>query len=128
MRSLKVDDAEMEALAKSEGLEVLHPEFGTRPRVHYKNLHRFDKCFVGGSVAVRRNGIADCLPGAEVALLRGGQRLMEQRADAFGDFKFDRIEKGSGAYSVEIGHADHAKQVIEVRMGESQYLGTIYLK
>lgn len=128
MHSIKVEDSEMQSLAKSEELEVLRPELTAKPRVYYKNLYRFSEYFVGGSVAVDRNGTLDCLPGAEVALLRGGARIAEQRTDAFGDFKFDRLEPASGAYAVEIAHPGHEKKTIEVQLGESQYLGTTYLK
>jgi Fe-S-cluster-containing dehydrogenase component len=38
-RTIKVDDAEMQRIQKDEGLEVLKPELGTKPRVYYKNLH-----------------------------------------------------------------------------------------
>ena len=33
------DDAEMAAAAAAEGLEVLRPELGAKPRVYYKNLY-----------------------------------------------------------------------------------------
>ena len=32
---------EMERM-ETEKLELLHPEYGTRPRVYYKNLYRFE--------------------------------------------------------------------------------------
>ena len=35
-----------------EKLEVLNPDIDTKPRVFYKNLHRYNKCFIGGSVAI----------------------------------------------------------------------------
>lgn len=127
IRSVKVEDAEMAEIAETEALEVLRPELGTKPRVYYKNLHRFTKCFIGGSVAFRHDGVVDCVEAANVTLARGGTRLAEQRTDNYGDFKFDRLDKDSGAYTVEISHPRHGKKAVEARLGESQYLGTIYL-
>jgi hypothetical protein len=51
MWATKVDDAEMERMAKERNLRVLNPELGIRPRVYYRDLDLFDKCFVGGSVS-----------------------------------------------------------------------------
>lgn len=127
MRAIKIEDSEMERIATSESLEVLHPEFRTSPRVYYKNLHRFTKCFIGGSVAVDRNGIVDCQEGADVVLAHRGTSVAQQRTDTFGDFKFDMLDKDSGAYVIEISHRDHARIEIEVLLGESQYVGTIFL-
>jgi Fe-S-cluster-containing dehydrogenase component len=47
MRALHVDDEEMQRIAREEGLQVLHPEYRTKPRVYYKNLDRFYKAFIG---------------------------------------------------------------------------------
>lgn len=127
IRSVKAEDAEMAEIAETEALEVLRPELGAKPRVYYKNLYRFAKCFIGGSVAIDRNGVVDCLEGASAALTKNGTRLAEQRTDNYGDFKFDRLDKDSGAYTVEISHPRHGKKAVEARLGESQYLGTIYL-
>ncbi len=127
MQSLKADEEEMQALVEREGLEVLHPEFNTRPRVYYRNLYRFNRCFIGGSVAVRRNGMPDCLAGAQVALKRGNEKITEQQSDGFGDFKFDRLEPGSGTYTIEIAHPEFGKKNLQAQLGESQYLGTTYL-
>lgn len=127
IRSLKVEDSAMQEAAASEALEVLHPEFGTKPRVYYKNLYRYTQCFIGGSVAVERNGVVDCLEGAEVTLARGGVTLAQHRTDSYGDFKFDRLDRNSGSYTIEIFHPDHGRQLIESQLGKSQYVGTIYL-
>jgi Fe-S-cluster-containing dehydrogenase component len=70
LRVIRAEDAEMQKIVDSENLECLHPEFNTKPRVYYKNLYRYLKCFIGGSVAFEKEGITDCAEGARVALLK----------------------------------------------------------
>ncbi len=53
MRAIKIDDDEMARIARDEGLEPMKPELGTRPRVYYRNLWRYTKCFIGGTVSAR---------------------------------------------------------------------------
>lgn len=105
MRALKVSDPEMAAMARQDGLETLNPELGTLPRVYYRNLHRYTKLFVGGTVLASRAGVIDCLAGAAVRLVKDGSSIAATETDAFGDFKFDRLEPGSGACEIRIDHA-----------------------
>jgi len=128
IKSFKIEDSEMAKLVQSDALEVLHPEFGAKPRIHYKNLYRYTKCFIGGSVAVENNGVIDCLEGAKVTLTRAGARLAELTTDNYGDFKFDKLDPGSGSYTLEISHPDRGSEVVEARLGDSQYVGVINLK
>ena len=121
----KVTDAEMKKIIESENLEVLHPEYGTKPRVYYKNLHRYNKCFVGGSVAAINDGTADCVKGATVKLSQNSTIISEDTTDAFGDFKIDDLEPDSGNYEIEISHPDHSSKIMSTSLGESIYVGTI---
>jgi Fe-S-cluster-containing dehydrogenase component len=127
MRSLCVEDEEMQALARSEQLEVLHPEYGTRPRVHYKNLDRWRKAFVGGTLAGRIDGALECLADVRVTLHKDGRKLGETVSDAYGDFRIDGLEEGSGKYRVEFAHPRFAAKSAEFELGASTYLGTIEL-
>ncbi|HMW24663.1 MAG TPA: PEP-CTERM sorting domain-containing protein [Burkholderiaceae bacterium] len=61
IRAVKVSDGEMAALAAEQGLEVLKPELGTRPRVHYRNLKRFTHWVLAGSVVTLRDGVEECV-------------------------------------------------------------------
>jgi len=128
MRAVKASDAEMAQRAQNEKLEVLNPELNTRPRVWYKNLHRYTKCFVGGSVLGRVNGVTECAAGAKVELRNGFGKVAEAVTDTFGDFKFDGIAPDSGAYSVAIAHEGLGKASLDVTIkGESIYAGEIML-
>src|SRR5262245_65717544 len=102
MRALKVEDDEMARLAHEQELEVMMPEEATLPRVYYRNLWRYSKCFIGGSVSAEQNGVVDCVEGASVRLLKEGAVVATASTDNYGDFKFDRLDEGSGGYTVEV--------------------------
>jgi Fe-S-cluster-containing hydrogenase component 2 len=123
----KVTDAEMKKIIESENLEVLHPEHGTKPRVYYKNLHRYNKCFVGGSVAAINDGTADCIKGATVKLSQNSTMIAEDTTDAFGDFKFDKLDEKSGIYTIEVSAEGYSSRSIEVDLDTSITIEDIYL-
>jgi Fe-S-cluster-containing dehydrogenase component len=126
MRAIKVEDVQMARIVGEQELEVMKPEAGTRPRVYYKNLWRYAKCFIGGSVSAEANGAVDCVEGATVRLLKDGAPVATTTTDNYGDFKFDRLNEGSGRYSVEISALGRSKSV-EATLGESRNLGEIRL-
>jgi Fe-S-cluster-containing dehydrogenase component len=127
MRSVKLDDAEMARMAREEGLETLRPELGTKPRVYYRNLWRYSKCFIGGTVSAERDGNVDCVEGAVVRLVRDGAAVAETASDNYGDFKFDRLDENSGAYRIEVKAPGFAIKTVEARLGSSLNLGEIRL-
>jgi hypothetical protein len=102
-RTIKVEDEEMQRLQAEEGLEVLKPELETRPRVYYKNLHLMTKCFVGGTVVRRQDGVEECAAGVEVVLRQDGREVGRATTDTFGEFKIDGLEPNSRGYQLEAG-------------------------
>lgn len=128
MKAIKIEDSEMRDLANREGLEVLRPELRTSPRIYYKNLHRYSKCFVGGSVVAMTGGIKDCVGGATIELRRGMDKIGVQTSDAFGDFKFDSIEPDSGPYVLVASQSKHGRAQVNVNVGsESVYVGDVVI-
>ncbi len=127
MRIVNAEDAQMQQTIAQERLEVLHPEYKTQPRIYYKNLYRYLKCFIGGDVAYRKNGTTDCAEGARVALFKGAQKIDEVLTDNYGDFKFDNLEEDSGQYTLEIIYKDYGKKTIEVDLVTSRSVGSILL-
>ena len=125
MRAIKVEDEEMTRMAQDEGLEVMKPELATRPRVYYRNLWRYSKCFIGGSLAVEADGVVDCVEGASVRLYKGGTVVAETVTDNYGDFKFDKLDENSGRYLLEISARGRPKKTIETKLGASINLGEI---
>jgi Fe-S-cluster-containing dehydrogenase component len=126
MRAICVDDDAMAKLAAEQGLEVIKPELGTKPRVYYKNLWRYATCFIAGSVSAQANGVIDCVEGAQVRLLKNGAIVAEAATDNYGDFKFDRLDENSGDYVVEIAAAQ-GKKSVTAKLGASINLGEIRL-
>jgi nitrate reductase beta subunit len=126
MRAVCVEDDEMARTARDEGLDVIRPELGTKPRVYYRNLWRYSTCFIGGSVAAEANGVVDCVEGARVRLLKDGKPVAETASDNYGDFKFDKLGEDSGAYTVEVSTNGRSKTV-DARLGASINLGEIRL-
>ncbi len=127
LTAIKAEDAEFEKTAAAERLEILHPEYKTSPRVYYKNLYRYEKCFVAGSVAKTAEGVTDCVSGARVFLKKGEETIQEAETDAFGDFKCDGLEENSGEYTIAIQAGDHPEKVLTAVMEKSLNIGTILL-
>ena len=128
MKAIKVEDAVMNRMAIDERLEIIRPDLaGTRPRVWYRNLWRYTKCFIGGSVSAEQSGGVDCVEGAKVRLVKDGRVVAETTSDNYGDFKFDRLDGNSGAYTVEIEAAGRAKKTVAATLGASVSLGEIRL-
>jgi len=126
MRAIKVEDDEMARMARDEGLEVLKPEAETKPRVYYRNLWRYSKSFIGGSVAAEANGVVDCVEGATVRLIKDGQTVARATTDNYGDFKFDKLDENSGRYTIEVMGLGRTK-MLDASHGASVFLGEIRL-
>jgi Fe-S-cluster-containing dehydrogenase component len=126
MRAIKIADDEMEKMARDEGLEVMKPELGTKPRVYYRNLWRYTTCFIGGTVSAQTSGAVDCVEGASVRLMKDGRCVGEMKTDNYGDFKFDRLAEGSGRYAVEVASGGRSR-TIDVELGASTNIGEIRL-
>jgi Fe-S-cluster-containing dehydrogenase component len=122
-----LEEQEVTDLIQTEVLEQLHPERKTRPNVYYKNLHRYDKVFIAGSVAMKKGEIVDCAKDVKVSLYRAENKIAEAKTDAFGDFKFDRLVKNSGSYDVILDVEGNSPKLLQVELGESMNLGTIIL-
>jgi len=118
----------MQDIIEAESLEVYEPKYKTGPRVYYKNLYRFTKCFIGGSVAVRVKGKDECAEGAKVTLFgASNEKIDELVTNNYGDFKFDNLEENSGRYRLEIVYPGYEKQTLEVDLKTSLNVGTIFL-
>ena len=126
-KAVKTSDEAMGEIASREGLRVLEPELGTRPRVWYRNLTRYDHCFIGGTVSRMSDKVADCVANASVELYQNDSLVMKSTTDAFGDFRFDGLAPASGDYEVRVRHGSD-RRTVAVRLREdSVYIGEIAL-
>jgi len=127
-RTVKVDDEQMQRIREEEGLEVLKPELGTKPRIYYKNLHMMTKCLIGGTVIMRVDGVEECAAGAAVVLLRDGQEIGRSVTDTFGEFRFDGLEPNTSGYQLELeGQGGRFSTLFDLG-AESRYLGVMRLE
>jgi len=126
LQVLFVEDAQMKKIREGEGLEVYKPEYKTKPRVYYKNLYRYTRCFVAGSVALQDTD--ECAQGASVTLKKGQRKVIAKaETNNYGDFKIDNLEENSGSYTLEIQYPEYKKQSLSFNLGKSLNLGTIFL-
>lgn len=104
-------DEEMAERAAAEGLEAYRAELGTRPRVHYKNLHLWTKVFLAGKVAFADTD--ECAEGATVTVTREGAPAAQALVNNYGEFLIERLEPGA-AYDLTItapGYRSHSATV-----------------
>lgn len=126
-QAVKLSDEEMRRKAAAEKLETLKPELGAKPRVWYKNLHRFTRDHIAGSIAYHLpDGREECAEEAEVKLIQNGQVQATARTDYFGDFKFDHLLPDSGLYQLEVNWRD-LNLKMDARLGQSVNLGVLFL-
>jgi Fe-S-cluster-containing dehydrogenase component len=102
-KAVLIEDSEMAVLAKADGLEHYNAEAEkTRSRLYYKNLYKFNKEFIAGSVTKTAKEGVDTAEGVKVALIKDGSVIAEYYTDCFGDFKFDKLPSNSGKYTVKV--------------------------
>ena len=126
MSVLYAEDSEMAKVKKSESLEVYQPQYKAKPRVYYKNLYRYTRCFVAGSVALQDTD--ECAEGAKITLRKGAKKAVDKTVtNNYGDFKIDNLEEKSGKYVLEVSYSGYEKKTVEVELKTSVNLGTIFL-
>ena len=120
------EEAKINKMKKAEGLEVYRPELNSNPRVYYKNLYKYSRAFIAGSVALGEKD--ECAEGAKVTLIHGATKKSEAAVtNNYGDFKFDNLQENSGKYTIEIDLSGYKKQTKLVDLKTSINLGTIFL-
>ena len=95
--------------------------------MHYKNLWRYRKHFIGGTVSAERDGVVDCVEGARVTLSRGTEPVAEAVTDCFGDFKIDRLDPGDG-YALRVDADGFDTRSTDIALSESINIGDIRLE
>ncbi len=124
-----IDDKEIQKAISAEKLEPYLPQYRTNPRILYKNLYRYTRCFIAGSLAIKEDGKEECAAGARVILQDAdGNKIGETVTDNFGDFNFDNLLANSGRYSIEISYQDYTVKTVQAELKTSINTGTIFLQ
>jgi len=103
LRALSIfdcDDEEFEKKVRDMELEPLD-EGDNEPRVMYRNLYRFNTCFIAGAVAYLDGDVERAAVDAEIRLFKDGRLVTMAATNFFGEFKIDRLQKNSGKYMLE---------------------------
>ncbi len=124
IRLVLATDEEVAALEASEGLEAYRAELGTRPRVLYKNLQRWNKVFVAANVAYTDTD--ECAEGARVTVTWSGGKARETLTDNYGEFLVDGLEAGV-EYDVSLTAAGYEPYAAKVRLERSLNMGLVLL-
>ena len=122
------EEEELPNIIRTDKLERLGgSNSSARPRCFYKNLYRYSKCFISGSLASRDGIVSECVEGVIVKLLKDDLVVDEQKTDDFGDFKFDNLSTDSGIYCIEIKSEEGVEKKIDLKSGKSLSVGTIWI-
>ena len=119
------DDEEMAQRVAAEGLERYRDSLGTRPRVYYRNLHRWTRAFVAASVAL--GDTDECAEGAVATVTLDGAKVGEAVSDNYGQVLVDKLEPGKD-YVLTVDLDGYEAVATPVRLETSRTLETIVLK
>jgi sulfite dehydrogenase (quinone) subunit SoeB len=118
------EDAELAGRVASGELQAYRPHLGTRPRVYYRDLDRWEKGFVAATVVF--GDTDECAGGASVIVDFAGERAGSATCDIFGEAVVDALEKGR-EYQVTMAAEGYQPVVASVRLDESRNLGLVTL-
>ena len=115
IRALYVEDKQLEEMVEKEHLSVIHPEFGTKPRVFYRHLADALSHLVLGNIfedmgGGRLRNLAD----VEVVLNDSAGGLRTTKTDHFGDFRFSGLTAQSSRIELRV-RREGTEKVIDTR-------------
>ncbi|MCC6532994.1 MAG: carboxypeptidase regulatory-like domain-containing protein [Burkholderiales bacterium] len=127
LRVLKVEDDEMQRIARDEGLEPLLSSVPHRTRVHYRNLARHAAVFVAGTIVGSDGTLEACVAHARIRLTRGAETITSAVSDAYGDFRLDGLQPAAGSYRIEVSADHYQERALDFELDASCWLGEIRL-
>jgi Fe-S-cluster-containing dehydrogenase component len=125
IKLVMAEDDEMARRVADEGLERYRDSLGTMPRVYYKNLHRWTKVFVAGSVVDAARD--ECAEGVTAVVSLDGMEIGRATTDNYGTFLIDKLEPGR-EYTLTLEGAGYQSLDVPVTLGESVTLGALFLR
>jgi len=121
-------DEEFDGFVASNDLQNYHTDGKTVfDCVLYKNIGLYNKCFVAGSVATKKDSIEDCVKDAGVELYKENNLIAHTTTDTFGDFRFHGLMENSGIYEIRVNHDIRSCKQLDVSLGASTFVGTIWI-
>jgi Fe-S-cluster-containing dehydrogenase component len=124
LKLVLTEDDDMAVRASAESLQAYEADWGTNPRVWYKNLHRWTKAFLGGTVAYKDTD--DCAEGAVVILQSAGVKVADVATNNYGDFIFDNLPPGT--YDLVVSAAGYKPVALQADVVDSLNLGVIFVE
>ena len=119
------EEHEFQQRVRRDGLRPWRDELGTRPRVYYRNLQRWERSFVGCTVVL--GDTDDCGGGARLTVLRDGDVVGAAVADFFGEAVVDGLDPG-GDYTLRVAAEGYEDAELTVRVVESVNAGIVTLR
>jgi len=129
LQTLKLSDAELEAMRQDGSLEDFRPDLDLKPQVVYRNLLKTRTAFLAGNVTAYFDGVEECVEGALVELRQteDGTILGSTKTDAFGAFRFDGLAQDEGDLTLAIHLPDGRTKEVSSALNGSTYLKTIQI-
>ena len=93
--------------------------------MYYRNLHRWTKAFVAGTVVDKDTD--ECAEGVTATVARDGRAVGEATSNNFGDFVVDGLEPGA-EYVVTLAAAGYRAATLTVTLEASLTLATVFLE
>ena len=72
-----------------------------------------------------KSGADECVGNAQVTLRKGETVVAETKTDAFGDFRFDRLDPDSGGYNLSVSKDGLGTATVDINLGDSLTLDAI---
>jgi len=125
IRFVLAEDEEMQRMVESDGLEEYWPSVATKPRVLFKNIHRWSKVFLAGNVVYKDTD--EVAEGVRVTLARDQKTVGEVASNNYGDFKMDMLEPGE--YTVSFKAQGYKDVSLPIKIGSgSMSLRAVFLE
>jgi Fe-S-cluster-containing dehydrogenase component len=127
IRALNVPDSELEEMARNDDLAVIHPEFGTKPRVFYRHLDDALSHLVAGNLCEATNdGRLRNLEGVEIMLHDSSNgEARTTTTDSFGDFRFSGLIEPDSTIELRVRKDGNEKIIAKRERSGSVNLGTL---
>jgi Fe-S-cluster-containing dehydrogenase component len=114
--------SEVSKLLKKAKAEFFHPEWNTRPIVHYVDLYKMTRHFIAGTVVFKDTD--ECAEGVTATLTATG-KTSTTTTNNYGNFEFDGLTPGK--YNLKLEYAGYTPKTKNIDLKTDSYLSDIIL-